>query len=138
MKYTTANKIEAKAAYDRLRYLTRKQRMVEIKEISPGRSLNQNAYLHLIITAYALESGYRLDEAKTVYKRDANPDIYVYERKGSKFLRSSTDLSVEEMAKSIDRFILFAAESGIDLPPATDQGWLTAIENKAEQNRRYL
>lgn len=49
MKYNTAIKKEAEDAADYLITLIDKKQIVEVKKINPNRSLNQNAYLHLII-----------------------------------------------------------------------------------------
>lgn len=138
MNYNLADKTELKACRNRISYLTRKGKRVRVAQVAEGRSLAQNSYLHLLIAAYAIAAGYKLHEAKTVYKRYANPSIYIYEKNGAKFLKSSADLTKDEMRISIDAFIQWAAENGIELPLATDQGWLLSIENDIERNRRYL
>jgi predicted phosphoadenosine phosphosulfate sulfurtransferase len=138
MKYNTANDAEATAAAEYLVTLIDKKQIAEVIKVSPKRTLNQNSYLHLIIGAYGANFGYTLAEAKTLYKRDVNPDIYVYKRHGSMFLRSSADLTKEEMAKSIDRFMQMSAEQGFPLPLATDQEWLRQIENEIERSRHFL
>lgn len=138
MKYNLADPKEAEAAFAYLTELVGKDAIAEVIKVSPKRSLNQNNYLHLLLGLYAMETGHRLDEAKTIYKRDVNPDIYVYEKNGSKFLHSSADLDTAAMTKSIDHFREWAGERGIELPTATDQGWLRAIENDMERQRQYL
>lgn len=138
MKYNLAIPAEAKAAQERLFNLTVKKNVVEIKRINPNRTLSQNSYLHLILGYYGLQVGYTLEEAKIVYKRDINPDIYVYEKNKKKFMRSSADLDVEEMAKTIDRLHQYAAAQGFPLPLATDQEWLRQIENEIERSQGYL
>lgn len=138
MKFNLSIPLEAQKAEGYFKTLCEKKNIVELKRVSPKRSLNQNSYLHLLIGAFAQHFGYRLEEAKTIYKRDANPDLYVYEKNGAKFLRSSADLSTEEMAKSIDRFMQYSAEAGYALPLATDQEWLRAVENEIERSKYYL
>lgn len=138
MKYNTAIPEEKKAALSYAMKLINKKQIVSITKVSPKRTLAQNNYLHLIIAYFGLETGYLPHEAKTVFKREANPDIFVYEKNGTKFLKSSADLTKEEMAKAIDRFIIFAAEQNVDIPPATDPEWLRQIENEIERSRYYL
>lgn len=138
MKLNLAIPNEATKAKAYFNQLLDKKSLVEVRKLSPGRTLTQNAYLHLIIGAFGLHFGYRLDEAKTIYKREANPNIYVYEKNGAMFLRSSADLSKEEMAASIDSFLRYSAEAGYTLPLATDQGWLREIENEIERSKYYL
>lgn len=135
MNYNLADKTELKAARNRVSYLARKGQRVRITKVMEGRSLAQNNYLHLILAAFAANFGWRLDEAKTVYKRDVNPDLYVYEKNGSKFLESSANLDKEQMAQSIDRFLEFSKEQGYPLPLATDQEWLLQIENEIERGK---
>ena len=138
MKYNLADRTELDAAFQYLTDLAAKDIIAEIKKVSPARSLNQNNYLHLLLGAFGQHFGYTIDEAKTIYKRDVNPDIYVYEKGGAKFLRSSADLDVAEMTKSIDSFRAYSKEQGCPLPAATDQGWLREIENEIERSKYYL
>lgn len=138
MIYNLVEPKEVKAARNRLSYLVRKKARVSIVEKLPGRTLNQNSYLHLLLADFGLHFGYTLEEAKTIYKRAANPTLYVYENNGAKFLRSSADLNKDEMAQSIDRFMQFSSEQGHDLPPADNEEWRSLIENEMERNRRYL
>lgn len=139
MKYDLSNADEAKAALAYLERLITRKNVCEVKKVDPKRSLQQNNYLHLLLGAYGLELGYNIDEAKTVFKRDINPTIFVYEKNGSKFLRSSADLTTAEMTRAIDRFREFADEvNGIYLPPAENVAELRSIENAMERSRNYL
>lgn len=138
MKYNLANPVEVIAARSRVTYLVHKKQVVNIVAVNPKRTLNQNSYLHLLLGAYGLELGYTLEEAKTVYKRDINPEIYVYAKNGSKFLRSSADLDVAAMTRSIDHLREFAKEQGIDLPAAENVEELRSIENAMEKSNYYL
>lgn len=138
MKYNLADQSEAGKALDYLLTLTKQGKVAEVKVVRPPRSLNQNAYLHVLLGGYGLELGYTIGEAKIIYKRDANPDTYVYQKNGKTFVRSSADLDVAEMTKTIDRFREFAKEQGIYLPPAENVDELRSLENSIEQNQHYL
>ena len=138
MKYRLSSPEEVARAKEYLELLIQKEAVAEIKKVSPRRSLSQNSYLHLLLNAFGVHFGYTLAESKTIYKRDVNPDIYVYERHGHKFLRSSADLTKEEMMKSIDRFREFSAEQGYPLPLATDENWIRSLENAIETQQQYL
>src|SRR4051812_16007102 len=116
MKFNLANKTEKSQAFTYFLTLANKKALVEVKKISPKRSLSQNNYLHLLLGAFGQHFGYTLEEAKTIYKRDVNPGIYVYDKNGSKFLRSSAELSKEEMAKTVDKFMEWSKEQGYELP----------------------
>lgn len=137
MKYNLISDLEVAKAFGYLTDLAAKHSIVEIKKISPKRSLNQNSYLHLIIGAFGQHFGYTLEEAKQIYK-ELSPGIYKYEKKGRTFWKSSADLTKEEMAKSIDKFMQASAEQDYPLPLATDQGWLQEISNAIEQSNYYL
>ncbi len=137
MKYNLTNDLEVASAFGYLTDLAGKKSLVEVKKISPKRSLNQNSYLHLIISAFGLHFGYTADEAKIIYK-EINKSLYQYDKKGRTFYRSSADLTKEEMAESIDKFMQKSAEAGYPLPLATDQGWLMEISNAIEGAKYYL
>lgn len=136
MKYNLAIEAEHEAASIYFGQLVATNSVVEVKKVSPRRSLNQNSYLHLIIGAFGSHFGYTLGEAKIIYKQ-INKDIYRYVKKNREFWKSSADLSKEDMAKTIDRFIQVSAENGCELPLATDTEWLMRIENDLEGNK-YL
>lgn len=141
MKFNTSITAEAQKAFAYLVELTGKQQLVEVKKISPKRTLPQNSYLHLLIGAFALATGNDLQGSKDLYKW-VNKDLYYSKKKmgGEVFVtvRSSAALTKEEMAKSIDRFMEWSKEHGYPLPPATDQEWLRQIENDIERQKGYL
>lgn len=121
--------------------LANKKALVEVKKISPARTLPQNSYLHLLIGAYAIATGNTLEDAKAIYKW-LNKTTYYRKKKVSDILllhvRSSVKLNKEEMAKTIDQFREKSAEQGYPLPLATDQEWLRQISNEIEGARYYL
>jgi hypothetical protein len=137
VKYNLSLPAEVERAKQYLDNLIQKKALAEVTKVSPRRSLNQNSYLHLLLSAFGVHFGYTLDEAKIVYK-DINSSLYRYEKRGRTFYRSSADLTKEEMTKSIERFRTASDNAGYPLPTATDKGWLIEIENAIEQARYYL
>lgn len=137
MKYNLAVQGEADKAFEYLTELVGKEAIAEVVKISPKRSLNQNAYLHLLLSAFGAHFGYSLEEAKQIYKK-LNHGVYSYEKNNRRFERSSADLTKEEMAKTIDLFMQKSAQQGYQLPPATDQAWLREVENEIERSKYYL
>lgn len=137
MKFNLAVPAELARAQDHFKTLVEKKSIVEIKKVSPKRSLNQNSYLHLLLGAFGQHFGYTLEEAKLIYK-DLNSEIYSYTKKNRTFWRSSADLTVEEMTKTIDVLREWSKRGGYPLPTATDQEWLRQIENAIEQSQHYL
>lgn len=137
MKYNLARDSEARAAQDELTRLMEKKVVVDIKKVSPRRSLPQNNYLHLLIAAFATHFGYTIAEAKIIYKQ-VNADLYNYSKNSYGFQRSSAELSKEDMAKSIDVFRQYSADNDYRLPPADNPEWLRSVENAIEQAKYYL
>jgi len=90
------------------------------------RTPNQNSYLHVLIRLMALNTGVKESYAKSVYfKQLANPDLFIQEYDdpvtGDKIqaLRSSSELTIEEMAVAINNFRHWAEDNGYYLPDAT-------------------
>lgn len=137
MKFNLAMPGENIKAFNFLSELSEKRSVVEVKKVSPRRSLNQNSYLHLLIGAFGAHFGYTLEEAKIIYK-EISEDIYQYQKKGRTFMRSSADLTKEEMAKSINAFMQKSDEAGYPLPLAENTEWLMQIQNAMEQAKYYL
>ncbi len=138
MKFNTAIPYEAKRASEYLRRLHEKKNIVEVKRVSPVRSLSQNSYLHVTFSIFGLESGYEASEAKTIYKRDVNPALFVYKKNGILFLRSTATLTTKEMSDSIEKWRKYAAEQGIDIPAPGDDEALRYWENEIEREGKYL
>jgi hypothetical protein len=142
VKYNTAIPAEKKEAMSYFMRLINKKQIIEVKKVQPGRTLRQNAYLHLIIGAFGANFGYTLEEAKAIYKR-VNKELYVYQKTSPTgetlvFVKSSADLTKEEMMLTIDKFRNYSAENGYPLPEAENEYWLRELENQVEQHNRYL
>ena len=126
--------------------LQEKRVLVELSEKKPRRTHPQNAYLHLLIGEFAMQTGNTLDWVKQEYfKRHCNAELFVRRRtddlthKEVEVLRSSRDLDTGEMTTAIDRFKQWAAmECGIDLPDAEDKEWLGYIEREMQHQRQWL
>jgi hypothetical protein len=138
VKYNTAIPAEKKEAMSYFMRLINKKKLVEVKAISPGRTLRQNSYLHLLLSYLAAKTGYTPEEMKTLYKRVVNPDLYIYRKMEMPFLKSSADLTKEEMMITIDRLHAYARDLGYPLPQAEDADWLRELENEVEQHAWWL
>lgn len=127
MWYNLKNPLEIDQFKDRVTELRNKGAVVELTE-KRARSLQANKYLHLMLSKFALEYGYTLDEVKThFYKVTVNPDIYIRERVDKfsgeiyKYVRSSAELTSDEMSKSIEAFREFWLEEGGYRFPSSDE-----------------
>lgn len=146
MWYNLKNGLELQKFRDRVVELQNQGAIVELSEKRP-RSLQANKYLHLMLSQFALMYGYTLDETKThFYKVVVNPEIFVRERLDKftgeiyKYVRSTADLTSDEMGKSIDAFRQFwLKEGGYRFPSSDEYIALLHIEHDIEnQSKEYL
>lgn len=144
MKYNLSSPNDQKKAFAYLNKLKQKGAKIELREITK-RSLQQNSYLHVCITFVAMQVGSTIEYVKTeLYKKQANRDLYVISKNTEKLgviedIRSSTKLSKEEMAKSIDNFIEYIFQkTQIVIPPASNEEFLFWVMQEYEKQQQYL
>ena len=143
MTYDLTNIRQLDQFHYRTRSLIEKGAKVELRELT-GRSKSQNAYLHLVLGVVAMETGNTLAFTKEMYfKKLVNGDIFCVMKDDPimgrvQVLRSSTDLTIEEMSMSIDRFKRWAAENGIYIPEPEDAERLKDIEMEMGRMKSYL
>ena len=145
MIYNFKSHLDIQNARARLEMLINKQCVAELTEKKPKRSLSQNAYLHTLLGYFASQTGNTLEWVKQqYYKKTCNPDLYVGEKQDKligrvMYVRSSTDLSTEEMNLSIERFRNWSAmEAGIYLPEPTNEAESAAMQIEVEKYKTYL
>lgn len=144
MIYNLKNPIELSKFKERNDKLVKSGATVELTEKKPNRTLPQNNYLHLILTYFAITCGYTLEETKKDYfKILCNKDLFVVEKDHEiigKYisLRSSADLTTEEMTLAINRFKNYSAENGLPLPNSEDWHFLNHIRNLEKENAEWL
>lgn len=153
MIYNLSNPYDAEKFMRRVKTLTEQEKLVELsvekeetEENENGdRTSSQNKYLHLIISYFASQYGCSVDEAKIdFYKRTCNKELFERWRKNKRgdlvaYLRSSANLSKEEMSLSIDRFRYWSASvAGIYLPQKEDKEAMRYIRQEIDRNRVYL
>ena len=143
MQYDLSSDFQRKAFLSRAELLLEKGAVVEMTERT-FRTLNQNNYLHLLIGVVAMETGNTLSFTKDVYfKKLVNPDIFCVEKEDRimgrvPVLRSSADLTTEEMSIAIDRFKRWGAENGIYMPSPGDESLLREIAIEMGRQKAYL
>ena len=143
MQYDLTSDFQRKAFLSRVDNLLEKGCLVELTEKSV-RTKGQNNYLHLLLGVVAMETGNTLEYCKSWYfKRLCNKDLFVT-TKTDKFagrveiIRSSADLTKEEMSMAIDRFKRWGAENGIYMPNPGDESLLREIAIEMGRNKAYL
>ena len=144
MLYDLRNPLDRERFKRRCNVLYQKQGIVDLSE-KTKRSSQQNKYLHLILSYLAMETGNTLDYVKEVfYKRTANKELFLREKEDEilgkvEYLRSSADLSKEEMTLSIDRFRDWSSQTaGVYLPAANEQEFLASIEYELSKYRQWV
>jgi hypothetical protein len=121
----------------KLEALLESRKMIELKEKRKKRTISQNKYMYVLFTLFGIETGYTKNEVKELLKKEC-ADIFRYEKNGSHFHRSTSDLNKDECIVFIDWIIKFAGEQGIHLPTSleylTDQH---AIDIEIDLNRGF-
>ena len=91
-----------------------------------------------------MEVGVTLDYAKREYfKRLVNKDLFIRKQQDRfsgeiEVIRSSADLTNEEMSMAIERFKVWASQNGFYLPSPEDAERLRDIEIEMGRMRQYL
>ena len=143
MLYDLSNDLQRKAFLARVGNLMEKGAVVELSE-KAFRSPNQNKYLHLLIGIVAIETGNTLEDAKKWYfKETCNPDLFHAQHRDKMgnyvdHIRSTAELTKEEMSIAIDRFKRWGYENGIYMPNPEDTALLKQIEIDMGRMQNYL
>ena len=142
MKYNLKNDFDKERFKKRVNFLYQNERVVILQEMTK-RTLKQNNYLHLILTAFALETGYTLECVKrNFFKLEVNKDLFLTEEKGNfgtkQSLRSTSQITKENLSIGIDRFKKWSSDNGIYLPDAEDEEYLAHLEIEASRLQRYI
>lgn len=144
MKYDGANPLHAQQARSKLERLIKGQKVFELTEKKPKRSLNQNKYLHVILAYFGCQIGETMEYVKrNYYKILCNKDTFVRERDDKylgkiKYLRSSADLDSAEFSLTIERFRNFASAQGVYIPSPEEERLIQLMEIEVEQNKHYV
>lgn len=146
MLYDLSNELQAKNFKKRCNALYQKKCIVDLTEKKPQRTLSQNAYLHVALGYFGLQLGYETKEVKDWYfKETVNPQLFVRTKRDPitgemrKQLRSSSDLTVDEMTTAIERFRNWSAEkAGIYIPSPEEHRLVTEMEIEVMKAKTYL
>ena len=143
MQYDLSSEFQRKAFLSRVDNALEKCGVVELVE-KTFRTRSQNSYLHLIIGVVAMDTGNSLEYCKEWYfKRLCNPDLFVTVKEDRyagriEVIRSSSELTREEMSMAIDRFKRWGADNGIYMPNPGDESLLREIAIEMGRNKAYL
>ena len=118
MKFDLSKDMDIIQYNSRSEYLLKKGKKVELKEIRESRTINQNSYLHVCISMYAIEYGYTISEAKTNLKRACS--FMVYEKDGIKYLVETSKQNTEELTRFIEWIRNYTQSNGLYIPSAEE------------------
>lgn len=116
---------------------------VTLDKYSPGRTGQQNRYLFFCLSYFAHCYGCTEVEAKEVYlKQFACPQIFKKHfadnsGRSAIFLRSTADLSKEEMSQAIRNFQAYASINGIEIPDADDDISIRYCQQQMQRTKNY-
>lgn len=137
MKYDLANTYELNSARTYFDRLVKDKRVIELIRVTEKRTLQQNKYVHVLFSLWAIEYGYNMTEAKTIVKRQC--PWMRYEKNGDQFLRSTADMTTDELGQFIDWFRNWSADNGYYLPSAEE--YLAnqyRIDNDIESKKAFM
>lgn len=145
MIYNLSNELHRENFKSRVNSLFKQKKIVELSEKKPVRTIRQNRYLHLLLSFFAYQTGNTMEWVKQKYfKVLCNKDIFVRERDdeymGSvQYVRSSAELTTDELTLAIERFRNWSSESaGIYLPSPNEEDLLTLMDAEVEMNKKYI
>ena len=112
--------------------------MVELKKVYPQRTMPQNRYYQVITEYFGACKGYtKLEVQADIFMRQVNADLCVDRQTGR--LKSSTELTVDEMAIAIDRFRNWSAsEENLYIPSGDEYRALFYAQQVIAANKEYL
>ena len=143
MQYDLTIQLQRHLFEQRCRSLLEKGCIVNLSE-KVIRTKGQNNYLHLLIGVVAMETGNTLEYCKEWYfKRLCNRDLFITTRMDKyagnvEVVRSTADLTKEEMSMAIDRFIRWGSQNGIYMPSPGDESLLREIAIEMGRQKAYL
>lgn len=141
MIYNLKNEYDQQRFKARCNHLYKQGKIVVLKEKRYKRTIRQNKYLHLILTWYALELGYTLEEMKQEFKTRICPDLFRYTKKDKVFYKGTSDLDTLQMTILIDKIRDHASNvNGIYLPAPNETEILRSLEEQLNHygNRQYI
>lgn len=145
MIFDLNSEIDRQKLDDRVAKAKNQLKRVEFTIKAEKRTMAQNRYIHVLLGYFALEMHISLDEAKLEYfKKLVNRDIFIINKTlpligDVVIIRSSADITDQEMTLAIDRFITWSKDiANIPLPKSTDYLFIQEAELRVSQNEYWL
>lgn len=137
MKYDLSNDLELKNAEFYFSKLVQQRCKIDLSKIVSNRSISLNSYLHVCISLFAIEFGLTLEEAKTLLKRKCS--FMVYEKKGIRFLKKTSQLNNKECSDFVEFIRNFASKHNLYIPDALEyKENKFNIDKEISKHKQYL
>ena len=137
MLYDLSNKHDRETFLSRSKELSETGEIVELRIKRKKRTIQQNKYLHVCISLFAIEFGYTLEESKTMLKRNCH--FMTYTKKGHKFLKRTSQMDTSELTQFIEWVRDFSANHGYYIPSSEEYLFNSVFYDKEiEKNKQYL
>lgn len=143
MLYNLKEELSRQRFASRVRKLWKDGAIVELTD-KRRRTGSQNRYCHVILGILAMETGNSLECVKQeIFKKRVNPDLFVAQKDDPVLgqitvLRSSRDLTTEQMTLAIDRYMKFCSELGIYIPSPEDEALIEEAEYELSRLDKWL
>lgn len=144
MKYDGANPLHVQQARAKFEKLIKEQKVFDLTEKKPQRSLSQNKYLWLLIGYWATQTGYTKEESEFIYK-EVNKDIYFVEKEiaGMKtiYVRHTYELNTKEMSLSVEKWRNWSAMNEVFpvyLPAPNEEYLLQLAQIEVDRMSKYI
>ena len=137
------NHKDRQKAIDRFKKLLDEEAFVDLTKRVPRRSLDQNGWLHLLFTFFAIDYGMTMEESKTFLKRECPFMTYkkIMKENGASvfFLKQTSRLDKKECSEFIEWIYTYSGQKGINLPDKEDYlANKEAYQKLIRSHRQYL
>ena len=137
MRYNLKDIVQQTDFDIRCKQLKEQGKEVELVSKQKKRTISLNSFLHVVITLFAINFGYSIEEAKTLLKRMCF--FMVYEKKGIKFLKRTRDLDNLECSKFVEWIRNYSAKNGYYILDAEEYKKKSyAIDSEINKHKEYL
>ena len=130
-------------AIERFKKLLDEEATIELKKIVGRRTLSQNAFLHILITIYAIHFGLMLEEAKVQLKRCCPfmrySKLIGEDQVETVFLKQTSRLDKRELGEFIDWIYVHSSKENCYLPTIEEyKNDKSTYDSIIRSHRQYL
>ena len=126
-------------ALDFIEHAKQNNIQISLENKKQQRTTQQNKYYWLILRYFGLQYGCTKTEAEYYSKQICNPDIFCRKKKDKEdriiyIVRSTSQLTKQEMISAINNFSVWCSQRQIELPRPEDKEMLRYAEQQVERN----